>query len=991
MGVDKFKFVSPGIFVNEIDESAMEPLPPRMGPLVIGRFQKGPANRPVVVESFKEFVATFGGPSDGVTTGDSWRTGEMTAPTYAAYAAQAWLKNNSPCTIYRVLGENRTEADTDAGKAGWKLTNDFSSPTANAEASGGGYGMFIIPSASSTTHVTGTLAAIWYVDAGGVVLSGTARDGAARQGAGVWIADSAGAFTAKISGSGGVLKTATFDFDVDSKKFIRKVFNTEPSAVNSNITPSDDVVTYWLGETFESNVTANKNSQLRLEGDLWNDGQQLTSTNKYAVILALDGTNSGNNVLWGDHKKTATAAQTGYFFSQDIRGTYVDFDATNNTHVKQLFRFIALDSGESANRELKISIQDIKMSSNKFNDFGTFTVLVRRATDTDNAPEVLERYSNVNLNPKSSKYIARVIGDRNYNYDADNKVLNVLGNYENKSKYIRVDVTDDVKNGRASQGWLPYGVYGPVVPQQLTVLSGTTSGITNGWIEGAGALPNSLILEAGADGITGADSGSAPIGSADLFWVASDAAGEVSASSYVGQKLTASFQWPKTRLRASSSEGDIPKGSNAYFGYQSNLKGTKRFDKSNVDILRGQPANLSPHAKTAALDYSWVFTLDDIREDTSDTSHATWLSGSRKDNLSYTALSGSGFVLTGSGAGYNRFTSPMFGGLDGLDLKEKDPFRNAVLSSTQGEVTNYAYYSLKKAVDLTSDAEFVEYDLIAMPGVNNTSLNTQLISSCEERGDAMAVVDLDSGYIPGHNTTATEENRLGSVADAVNNVDALGINSSYGCTFYPWVQIRDSISDSILYVPPSVVALGTFSSSQRKSAVWFAPAGFTRGGLSEGSSGLPVVGVRARLTSDDRDKLYDANINPIASFPAEGIVIFGQKTLQVTDSALDRINVRRLLIHVKKEVSRMAATTLFEQNVSATWDKFKGRVIPFLESVQAGLGLTDFKVMLDDTTTTPDLIDRNILYAKIYLKPARAIEFIALDFIITKTGASFDD
>jgi phage tail sheath protein FI len=149
--------------------------------------------------------------------------------------------------------------------------------------------------------------------------------------------------------------------------------------------------------------------------------------------------------------------------------------------------------------------------------------------------------------------------------------------------------------------------------------------------------------------------------------------------------------------------------------------------------------------------------------------------------------------------------------------------------------------------------------------------------------------------------------------------------------------------------------------------------------------------VRQRLTSDDRDRLYEVNVNPIATFPAEGIVIFGQKTLQVTPSALDRINVRRLMIYVKKEVSRIAATTLFEQNVQGTWDRFKGRVIPFLEEVQSGLGLTDFRVILDETTTTPDLVDRNILYAKIFLKPARSIEFIALDFIITKSGASFDD
>ena len=175
------------------------------------------------------------------------------------------------------------------------------------------------------------------------------------------------------------------------------------------------------------------------------------------------------------------------------------------------------------------------------------------------------------------------------------------------------------------------------------------------------------------------------------------------------------------------------------------------------------------------------------------------------------------------------------------------------------------------------------------------------------------------------------------------------------------------------------------------SELWFAPAGFTRGGLSEGAAGIPGTNVRLQLTSRERDRLYSANINPIASFPAEGLVVFGQKTLQVTPSALDRINVRRLLIHLKKEVSRIAATTLFEQNVQATWNRFAGQVEVFLNDVKAGLGLTDFRVVLDETTTTPDLVDRNILYAKVFLKPARAIEFIALDFIITDTGASFAD
>jgi hypothetical protein len=152
-----------------------------------------------------------------------------------------------------------------------------------------------------------------------------------------------------------------------------------------------------------------------------------------------------------------------------------------------------------------------------------------------------------------------------------------------------------------------------------------------------------------------------------------------------------------------------------------------------------------------------------------------------------------------------------------------------------------------------------------------------------------------------------------------------------------------------------------------------------------------VIDVAHQLRRKDRDDLYTANINPIAKFPAEGIVIFGQKTLQVTPSALDRINVRRLMIFVKKRISQIASTLLFDPNVQQTWLRFTAQVNPFLANVKTNFGLTDYRVVLDSTTTTPDLVDRNILYAQIFLKPARAIEYIAIDFNITRTGASFDD
>ena len=172
---------------------------------------------------------------------------------------------------------------------------------------------------------------------------------------------------------------------------------------------------------------------------------------------------------------------------------------------------------------------------------------------------------------------------------------------------------------------------------------------------------------------------------------------------------------------------------------------------------------------------------------------------------------------------------------------------------------------------------------------------------------------------------------------------------------------------------------------------WFAPAGFNRGGLTSNNIGIPVLSTTEKLTSKDRDLLYNVGINPIASFPSEGIVVFGQKTLQASKSALDRINVRRMLIYVKSGISQIASGFLFEPNVQDTWNKFIAQAVPFLTDVQQQFGIDEYKLVLDNTTTTPDLIDQNILYAKLFIKPTKAIEFIAVDFFITNSGASFED
>ena len=284
-------------------------------------------------------------------------------------------------------------------------------------------------------------------------------------------------------------------------------------------------------------------------------------------------------------------------------------------------------------------------------------------------------------------------------------------------------------------------------------------------------------------------------------------------------------------------------------------------------------------------------------------------------------------------------------------------------------------------------------NLLTVPGLTYESLTTHMINVCEDRADALALIDLPDVYRPPHEQFYSDrKDRIGTTPNAAATaVKDRRLDSSYGATFYPWVQTRDENNGQLVWIPPTVAMMGVLASSERASQVWFAPAGFNRGGLSDGAAGIPIVNVTERLTSKQRDTLYESRINPIASFPSTGIVVFGQKTLQERPSALDRINVRRLVIFLKKNISILSSQILFEQNVQATWNRFKSLIEPFLANVKTQFGITDYRLILDETTTTPDLIDQNVLYAKIMVKPARAIEFIAIDFVIASTGASFDD
>ena len=1111
MSIDKYKFISPGIFTSEIDNTGRAADFTDAGPVIIGRSEKGPILKPIRVESYSDFITEFGNPIPGGNGVDVARNGNYTSPTYGAYAAQAWFRNNAPVTFVRIGGQDHNEALDDGTNAlaGWQTTD--TTPTATPATNGGAYGLFVVDSptlsfgsasipldqsdanigtgdeiflmvnedtvltitastaagipsdaqftaagfATGTTDIefarnitgslllaltstygssndkfaltmgndthggtnntvfitpnsntatntlpsvklkidcttaaafgvgyrltgstgtaqgipvaaedtntvnlvgssssnTGSLAAVWYIDQNASIgLSGTlSADGTTGAHSSVYV-DSVGTKQFKVAiknSTGTTVVDSTFNFTDTSDNFVRRVFNTNPILTNSDAvaTTSNSFSRYWLGESYEGDV----NQTLAGTGAAGHIG----------VILPLI---SGTLLPASKFRKSYQDAETGFFFAQDLSTGESATGSYDVTTTQNLFKLVGRNSGDYIARHLKVSIKDIKASALDTADpYGSFSVVIRKLDDTDNRIEIVEQFNNCNLNPTSENYIGRKIGTKHVTWNEANRRYTEFGDYDNRSKFVWVDIPDEVDKGDTDARYLPFGVRGPLRLNSFTDV--TDSDIGNTLVSGN---LDDYVDATVTTFISGATNG------------------------------LIKFNFPKLRLRVSASEGDPVNPIDSFYGVDTTFN-TSRFDKSVRDHLKIKPTGIGDFTTDTWTERTFNFTLDDMCRTGSVANKVfaykvgSRASESERDGMAY--LRGTGSYTEILDAGVDRFTSVFFGGFDGLDIKESEPLRIINYGTgTPTPSTNYMFNSVQVAIDSIRDPEVVEYNIAAMPGVVNSTLNRTLIDMCESRGDALAVVDVKGGYTPQYESTLDAADRIGSVADTVNELKTnLVVNSSYAATYYPWVLIKDNNSGQTIWAPPSVPAIGAMSYSQKSAELWFAPAGFTRGGLSEGRGGIPVVGVREKLSSRDRDTLYENRINPIASFPAEGIVIFGQKTLQATPSALDRINVRRLMIYLKRQISRFASTILFDQNVRVTWNRFKGQVEPFLRGVQAGLGITRFKMVLDETTTTPDLIDRNVVYAKIFIQPARAIEYIAIDFILTDDGAAFED
>jgi uncharacterized protein len=288
------------------------------------------------------------------------------------------------------------------------------------------------------------------------------------------------------------------------------------------------------------------------------------------------------------------------------------------------------------------------------------------------------------------------------------------------------------------------------------------------------------------------------------------------------------------------------------------------------------------------------------------------------------------------------------------------------VSSIQG--LEAAYYTA--SLGLLQNSDEYDYEILAIPGVNIQNGSTAVVTAIDtvtQRGDAIAVIDT-------RNYGATINQAITSATTQ---------DSSYAATYWPWVQVLSNETGKLVFVPASTVIPGVYATNDRLGAEWFAPAGFNRGGVGG------VIQTERKLSPTDRDSLYLGKVNPIATFPGQGPVIFGQKTLQTAATSLDRVNVRRLMIELKRVIGNVGNTLLFEQNTAATRNRFLNQVNPFLESVQQRQGLFAYRVVMDETNNTADVIDRNQMVGQIFVQPTRTAEFIVLDFNVTPTGVEF--
>jgi len=762
--------------------------------------------------------------------------GSYSDDSYIPFAAEEYLRNGNALTVTRLLYED-----------GYSLTNGVLAVIASSG------------SVKVVTHVLHPTQPVSTTGAGNVFQESVLTD----LGSGSFVITVSGSFatqtvpgyTAYLAGNGVAVSAS---IQTTQNNYITKIYGNSPKSLD-----------YPVYVQYE-NKTATS-----LFNNLGNVTVELAKLSNFEILT--------------DYSTAATP----WITSQKIGST-----------AKNLFKFHTISHGTSVNYEVKVGIRDVRTSTEVAdpNGYGTFTVEVRRVNtnnipnspyssqDTDQAPDIVETYLNVNLDPDSANYIARRIGNRYQTVtDAGNVVVN--GDYPNISKYIRVEVTDAVANKTNERTLIPFGF------RALTSPISMASGSIN-----------------------------------------------LAAASYKTTQVQTTYN------------------SNNYFGFDFTVV-------NNLNYLAPTPSSGSVTGSNAD------FYLGNVSQNAEAAFPS--ITSPYTGSLETALVSGSSYFTAAVANGTRKFIVPMQGGFDGA-RPNLPKFSGANITAANsfgfdcsGNTTT-GTKAYNKAFTLLSNTDYYDINMLITPGIIDS-----LHSSVTSQARTMVTNRQDAFYVMDSNAIAD------SIQTVVNQVTTL--DNNYTATYWPWVRIVNPAKNVPIWVPASVVVPGALTFNDSVAAPWYAPAGLNRGGLTT------VSDTYQTLSQADRNTLYEARINPIANFPNDGVVIWGQKTLQARPSALDRVNVRRLLITVKKFIASSTRYLVFEQNTIQTRDRFLAIVNPYLQQVKAQQGLSAFRVVMDATNNTPDLIDQNILYGQIFLQPTRTAEFIILDFNIQPTGAVFPE
>jgi len=608
--------------------------------------------------------------------------------------------------------------------------------------------------------------------------------------------------------------------------------------------------------------------------------------------------------------------------------------------VYNLFKFVSISDGNAANTEVKVSITNLS-----FNNM-TFDVLVRNFFDTDANPVVIEKFTNCNMDPLSNNFVAKKIGSTD-------------GEYALISKYIMIEMADE-----APVDAIPCGFYGYTQREYDSVTNPSPVPIfkTKYYFPGEvvynppfGAPTD--VVESSGDIVRRSYLGfSSQFGIDDSFlqykgtqnplnWIQSPLPVDGSAWNY----LSKGFHMDSGATVVTISNSSLTSGQTA-------------FECGVADFTRDPETQENPYYFIYSRKYTVCFAggfdgWDIYRE--------------FRTNQDTFVLGATGYLAGASPS--TRYPNATGDGL----------FKRIVVQNNTQDFANTDYYAYLLGILTFANPESTNINVFATSSIDYVN-NSNLV---EETIDMVQFSRADSVYIattPDYNMytpDATNPQDIIYSQEAVDNLDNTGIDSNYTATYYPWILTRDTVNNTQIYLPATGEVCRNLALTDNIAFPWFASAGYTRGLVNS-------IKARVKLTQEDRDTLYQGRINPIATFSDVGTVIWGNKTLQVADTALNRLNVRRLLLQARKLISAVAVRLLFEQNDQIVRQQFLDSVNPILDSIRRDRGLYDFRVTV---SSTPEDLDRNTLTGKIYLKPTKALEFIDIEFFITPTGASFEN